>query len=102
MLATHCDRRLPDARDDLVWGLSWRGFVASDAAIDQRHHADRMCDDARIVRGKDERHAMSFAEITHHVHEDFRILAVEIRRRFVSHTSAGRAAIARATATRCC
>src|SRR5688500_19129831 len=48
-----------------------------------------MRDDAGIVCRKDKRHPVSIAEVTHHVHENFRILAIEVRRRLVGKDQRG-------------
>ena len=74
-------------------------FITRDAAIDERDHPNGVRHHARIVRREDERHAMPVPKVAHHVHEDFGVLSIEIRGRLVGEDGAGRAAIARATAT---
>jgi hypothetical protein len=64
-------------------------FIPRDTAIDERDHPNGVRHDTRIVGREDERHAMSVPKVAHHVHEDFGVLSIEIRRRLVGEDEGG-------------
>ena len=72
-----------DTRDNGVRLLARSSFIARDATVNQCHDPNRVSDDAGIVSGEHERHAMAIAEVAHQVHEDFGVLAIEVGRRLI-------------------
>jgi hypothetical protein len=83
MSRTRCRWRFANPGDDLVRRLAWCDFVAGDAAIDQRDDAHGMRHHTWIVGREDKRHAVSIPQVTHHMHEDLGVFAIEVGRRLV-------------------